>query len=531
MALPPTPSPSLEESMAPVLRDSHNVEVLDLDLRPHGTVDIYDDHRPSVESHALQPRDGKDRFQKFALIVAGALGPVALAGGWLTRSEEEKEFGKALILEAAIPATIVLILGLAGMAWSIPYESNKKTLEDWQQVNEIMQARLDRIKLEEEEKKIKSQMKQEEQSRELDLEKKRIEIKHAEEKGKLEIRKLRAETQSAELGLREAQRKGALDENLEDLKAEFRVYQEILNFKSPGWDSEITKLFDGYPKAKNRAARQKTLRKLRELLDKRTKEIQQMRKDADDWNEKWGGKDKAELAKAMALFEDKYNEEPTPKRAGRRRRRASSILPTLIEEKNTSCDVNICHRVWYTGHRPEINKRSKSSSALKDTIHDVHITPPDFEFGPDGSLQRRGDGGDPSNKPEGENADSGYESNNDISETECDMNGEVDGKKISMHSRVLVQGGGDLGSLALLHPLGEKGVSQMLAYDMKSYEKVKRSEQDSSKMYEPGLTCMKLDLSDGEPAAWVAYTLSEDDRFAKWKPSDLLNKCREQKYS
>lgn len=207
------------------------------------------------------------------------------------------------------------------------------------------------------------------------------------------------------------------------------------------------------------------------------------------------------------------------------RRHRSHNGPRLVKEKNTDCETEYCHRLWYSRHQPETGKRDTGDDASLYVIHDFHITPLDFDFHGDGTLQRRGDQNTTA-VVGGVNA-TAINEDDTIRDEDCWLDVEDEEQKVQLHLRVVSQFGGDENSLDVLSMIGGKAFLQLWMNDVKKLPTIEIDGNKYSAWNKKGLSCWSFDTDGGDPAAWVAYTISKDSEYSSKSAKSLLDECKE----
>ncbi|KAJ5156381.1 hypothetical protein N7492_009184 [Penicillium capsulatum] len=133
----------------------------------------------------------------------------------------------------------------------------------------------------------------------------------------------------------------------------------------------------------------------------------------------------------MAEFNFQNAISESEKKNQRRGLRRSS--PQLMEEINTSCETEFCHRKWYTRSYPDLGKREAEPH---EVLHDFHITPAEFDFDESSAFEKR--------------------------DIDLDCQPIQDG----LYGRIIAQAGGDESSALALGLLPPDAFAELLAKDI-----------------------------------------------------------------
>lgn len=269
-----------------------------------------------------------------------------------------------------------------------------------------------------------------------------------------------------------------------------------------------------YKKADDPKERRKHRKTINENLDSAHKIIKKNEKKYQDFLDDSKGKQMAGDDSVESLLEKGHVVPGTfPER--RRRLRSDSSLPRLVREQNSDCDTGYCHRVWYVSHQPRTEKRSLPGQASPYQIHDLHMSPLDFEFRRDGSLQRRG-----LNETE-------VNVGATLAEDDCVYEAEGDDETVDIHVRVLMQYGGDFESLTVFRSWSAEGFVNQWMEDIKKLPTKTVKGKKLSTFISEGLSCWSFDIDKGDPAMWLAYAISTDTKYTGKNAEDLLNECKQ----
>lgn len=187
-----------------------------------------------------------------------------------------------------------------------------------------------------------------------------------------------------------------------------------------------------------------------------------------------------------------------------RRRGSRRQSPKMIHERSTSCDSEFCHRVWYTRSLPSSKDLQKRGIGPFKTIHEFHITPHDFDFDDEHSLNRREN---PTLAPAPVNLLEDCQDSQRIG-------------KVPLFMHFSVTDGGDWTSTEALAGLGEMDLSFLLATDFEEFGYDKIGEHRVSRLLhpDPSTKCLKYDVPEeensdakklGAPAKIVGYVIDD----------------------